>query len=49
MKADPSLFTGDPVNDLDVSILQDHILEPSSESGIQRKIRALASSAASAD
>ena len=28
MKADPSLFTGDPVNDLDVSILQDHILEP---------------------
>ena len=28
MKARPSLFTGDPVNDLDVSILQDHILKP---------------------
>ena len=28
MKARPSLYTGDPVHDLDVSILQDHILEP---------------------
>lgn len=28
MKARPSVFTGDPVHDLDVSILQEHILEP---------------------
>ena len=28
MKARPSLYTGDPVHDLDVSILQDHILDP---------------------
>lgn len=28
MKARPSVFTGDPVRDLDVSILQEHILEP---------------------
>lgn len=28
MKASPTVFTGDPVRDLDVSILQEHILEP---------------------
>lgn len=28
MNARPALFTGDPVGDLDVSVLQDHILEP---------------------
>ncbi len=28
LNAAPGLFTGDPVNDLDVSVLQDHILGP---------------------
>ena len=28
LAADPSIFTGDPVRDLDVSVLQDYILDP---------------------